>query len=171
MDLRDRRKFDRMQLPKFVSNYLNSQSFRVTFRKAHNKLFGVRRLVQAFLLDPDPWTGLGVLGLARSSPIPHDRDTRQPTMANLAAEVDAEGHVTARPTEVFVVGRMLSPLTARKPRMMSEPLGPEDYELGVYVPPYDGPVDDMKGLWKTSPRLNAHMTGTFDEEGRYSGLA
>ncbi len=114
---------------------------RVAFIKAQRRAMKVYGIVKV-LFSEDPWSALSQLGIRAIVPIPHERNISRPIEVPLSGEIEEtvmpDGTTTSEPiavmTTAYIVGDK-SPTMKRKPLSDGEPLGPEDYELGVRVPP------------------------------------
>lgn len=146
-----------MPLPSY-SSLINSYKFKLSFIRAHRKLVRVRRLLHA-AFDTDPWAMLTLLGAKHITPIKHEPNRSTPITVNLAADFVQDGENTwksvVQPTTAYVVWGNPRP-TINRPRedYVGEPLGPEDYELGLKVPPAES-NPSMEEFWPTSPDVSA----------------
>lgn len=131
-----------MQLP----SYFHSHAFKVAFTKGHRKLRQARAVVRALASD-DPWALLSLAGIQRTTPIPHRRNETRPMPVPLAGS-DGE-HPVPTFTTAFVTG-VLRASPKRKVIEAGDPLGEEDFELGLPVPPSEC-EPQLQELWARHP--------------------
>jgi hypothetical protein len=99
---------------------------------------GIRAATKAFFSD-DPWALLRLFRIYNFTPIRHEPNTRHPvrfaymfdgTFRQIGAEADLpEG--ASETVDAFIVDGRAGKTLRRKKVEYSEPLGAEDYELGV----------------------------------------
>jgi hypothetical protein len=92
---------------------------KVLLLRLHRKVGGIRGLLHA-LFDPDPWALLGRFRIRNWTPIHHEPNTSEP-------------HLGAPSSTGTYVVRHVHKAIKRKVIDVSEPLGPEDLELGQPV--------------------------------------
>lgn len=92
------------------------------------------RVVKAFFSN-DPWAFLTLLNISNGTPIPHEPNTKRPVTMN----------TPWGPQPAYIVS---GPGVITKPQQRKdrsgEPLGPEDYELGLKVPPAEVPDETLE---------------------------
>lgn len=142
------------------------QEFKRRFILAHRKLGKVRSLLRA-AANHDPWATLALLGVKNFTFIPHEPDRSKPVRVPLAADSVQDGphsgHTVVAMTDAFVVGPQLKKYKRPQPDPNVEPLGPEDWELGLRVDPAsptDPEVVALRERWMSAPNVRHHFVGS-----------
>ena len=94
---------------------------KLRYLRAYNRMQRGLRYVQAFF-SGDPWALLTLLRVRNWSPIHHEPDTKHPVQ-----RPDGD--------QAYSVGGYVVPTGVQRRKVIpdGEPLGPEDYELGLKV--------------------------------------
>ena len=151
------RQFIKDQLRAQVKKRLLPKYIRL-HRKAH--------AIGSALSHPDPWAVLSLVGFSNFERIPHDPvnlgTTTVPAEEGGRVEATIVRVITDEKGLIVVPPHLLKQLTYRVDRrsldMNAEPLGPEDFELGLRVPPVSEVAEDLQGIWQSAPDLSKTKT-------------
>jgi hypothetical protein len=118
----------------FLAKVLSSPKIKGSYIQVRRKFDKLEKVIRAGV-SPDPWALPRLLGMKLTTPILHEEDRSKPVL------VPCEWGDDMKPVAIlaFIIG--VVPASPKCKVIEGEPLGQEDYELGLSVPP--GEVDPV----------------------------
>lgn len=135
-----------------------------TYLKVRAKAFTIGQA----LGSRDPWTLPSLLGFRNWKPIKHERVNLGSTTTPGEDETRVEATIVRDVKDIglsamlvkipFFRGVLGYRVDRHSLDMDAEPLGPEDLECGLRVPPVSEVAEDLQGIWQSAPDLSKTKT-------------